>query len=196
MRKAKTMPREHLSPSKFTARPLKAESAFSLRPRTRQMCDFTLETSTEFGYLRSIPTMSLFPCAAARCSGVSSPMFVVWTRAPRPISISTILVWPPFDAQCKGENWWSSLKGGQPDGSVKRHYQSLVFKTKIMTKLSKLPQLLKNYAKKKFRLRGRCLQYLPSWKLHQKTWIENQSDFATRLFDLASQTQEFSEKFV
>ena len=149
MRKAKTMPREHLSPSKFTARPLKAESAFSLRPRTRQICDFTLETLTEFGYLRSIPTMSLFPCAAARCSGVSSPMFVVWTRAPRPISISTILVWPPFDAQCKGENWWSSLKGGQPDGSEtrqkswKRHDQNLfviwlVFKTKIMTKLSKL----------------------------------------------------------
>ena len=54
--------------------------------------------------------MSLFPKAAARCNGVSSPIFVVWTRAPRLINISTIFVWPPLAAQCNGENWWSSLK--------------------------------------------------------------------------------------
>ncbi len=54
-------------------------------------------------------TMSLLPCAAARWSGVSSPMLVVWTRAPRDKSISTILVCPPLAAQCNGENWWSSL---------------------------------------------------------------------------------------
>ena len=54
--------------------------------------------------------MSLFPNAAAKCKGVSSPIFVVWTRAPRLISISTIFVWPPLAAQCNGENWWSSLK--------------------------------------------------------------------------------------
>ncbi len=53
--------------------------------------------------------MSLFPCAEARCRGVSSPMLVAWTRAPRWINISTILVWPPLAAQWRGENWWSSL---------------------------------------------------------------------------------------
>jgi len=58
----------------------------------------------------TISTMSLFPNAAAKCKGVSSPIFVVWTRAPRLISISTIFVWPPLAAQCNGENWWSSLK--------------------------------------------------------------------------------------
>ena len=52
----------------------------------------------------TIKTISLFPCAADRCSGVSSPIFVVWTRAPRLISISTIFVCPPFAAQCNGEN--------------------------------------------------------------------------------------------
>ena len=58
----------------------------------------------------TIKTISLFPNAAARCNGVSSPIFVVWTLAPRLINISTIFVWPPLAAQCNGENWWSSLK--------------------------------------------------------------------------------------
>jgi hypothetical protein len=58
--------------------------------------------------------MSLCPCAAERWSGVSSPMLVVCTLAPREISISTILVWPPLAAQCSGENWWSSLKKNTP----------------------------------------------------------------------------------
>ena len=63
-----------------------------------------------FNFKITISTMSLFPNAAAKCKGVSSPIFVVWTRAPRLISISTIFVWPPLAAQCNGENWWSSLK--------------------------------------------------------------------------------------
>ena len=63
-----------------------------------------------FDFNNTISTMSLFPNAAAKCKGVSSPIFVVWTRAPRLISISTIFVWPPLAAQCNGENWWSSLK--------------------------------------------------------------------------------------
>ena len=58
----------------------------------------------------TVCTTSRCPCAAPRCSGVSSPMLVVWTRAPRPSSSSRILRWPPLAAQCSGENWWSSLQ--------------------------------------------------------------------------------------
>lgn len=38
----------------------------------------------------TVCTTSRCPCAAPRCRGVSSPMLVVCTRAPRPINISRI----------------------------------------------------------------------------------------------------------
>lgn len=63
--------------------------------------------------LISIPTIctiSRCPWAAAKCKGVSSPLFVAFTRAPLLSNISTILTFPFLDAQCKGLNPWSSLK--------------------------------------------------------------------------------------
>lgn len=55
-------------------------------------------------------TISLCPCAAARCNAVSSPIFVAFILAPRKISISTMFALPSFADQCRGLNPWSSLK--------------------------------------------------------------------------------------
>lgn len=60
--------------------------------------------------LQTITTMSLCPWLAARWRAVSSPMFVALMRAPRWISMSTILVRPSRDAQCNKLNRWSSLE--------------------------------------------------------------------------------------
>lgn len=53
--------------------------------------------------------MSKWPWAAARCNGISSPILVELTRAPRCKSISTNLVWPFIDTQCNKLNPCSSL---------------------------------------------------------------------------------------
>lgn len=58
----------------------------------------------------TITTMSLWPWLAARWRAVSSPMLVALMRAPRWISMSTILVRPSRDAQCNKLNRWSSLE--------------------------------------------------------------------------------------
>lgn len=55
-------------------------------------------------------TISWWPCAAAKCRGVSSPRLVEFMRAPLCTSISTIFRWPSLAAQCSGLNPWSSLK--------------------------------------------------------------------------------------
>lgn len=60
--------------------------------------------------LQTITTMSLCPWLAARWRAVSSPMLVALMRAPRWISMSTILVRPSRDAQCNKLNRWSSLE--------------------------------------------------------------------------------------
>lgn len=44
-------------------------------------------------------TISLFPCAHAKCSGVSPPSFLALTRAPRAINISNTTYWPSRHAQ-------------------------------------------------------------------------------------------------
>lgn len=67
--------------------------------------------------LQTITTMSLCPWLAARWRAVSSPMFVALMRAPRWISMSTILVRPSRDAQCNKLNRWSSLEYRSPNQS-------------------------------------------------------------------------------
>lgn len=65
------------------------------------MSDFALTSSN---------TISMWPWAAARWSGMSSPIFVALTRAPRAKNISTNFVWPSLAHQCSGLKPWSSLK--------------------------------------------------------------------------------------
>lgn len=54
-------------------------------------------------------TTSKCPWAAAKCSGMSSPILVAFTRAPRERNISTSLRCPSLAHQCSGLNPWSSL---------------------------------------------------------------------------------------
>lgn len=58
----------------------------------------------------TIWTISLWPWAAPRCRGVSSPRLVALIRAPLCISSSTILKCPSLAAQCNGLKPWSSLQ--------------------------------------------------------------------------------------
>ena len=57
-------------------------------------------------------TISRWPCAVAKCNGVSSPMFVAFTLTPRWMSRVTKFRWPSLAAQCKGLKPWSSLVKG------------------------------------------------------------------------------------
>ena len=70
----------------------------------------TSRVTTLFGKFRNtFWRISRCPWLAARWSGVSSPILVCVTRAPRDNNMSTILPWPSFAAQWRRLNPWSSL---------------------------------------------------------------------------------------
>lgn len=60
-------------------------------------------------YLHTLATMSLCPWLAARCKGVSSPLFITLIRAPLMMSMSTTPLLPSLHAQWRGLKPWSSL---------------------------------------------------------------------------------------
>ncbi len=58
----------------------------------------------------TLATMSLCPWLEARCSGVSSPRFITFIRAPLMMSMSTTPLLPSLHAQWRGLKPWSSLR--------------------------------------------------------------------------------------